>query len=193
MCNAGESCVAGLCAPGGGSGGGGGGIANNDVTGQVNGAPMTIASAAAQRLVIPNNFYVPGSTLSVQGLVIRLNEHTAVCSVTGGLGPASAAKRFLTLRIEGPAAAMPMPLAAGTYTGRLAVQVPDCTTSSNGSNPSTLIDYSSTISITLTEVTNLVRGTFSGSLSSGAPISGRFEASYCGFYDFENSNGVQCR
>lgn len=196
MCSPGQTCVAGLCAggaTGGGSGGGGGATgggsgSTSQVTGSVNGAPMVIASAAAQRFT--------GSTGSATyaGLVVRLSEHTAVCPVSGGFGAARATKRFATLRIVGPSVTTtPTPIGTGTYTGTLEVQTPNCNSLINGYNPGTLIESGDAISVTLTEVTNSVRGTFTGMFSSGAPISGSFDAAYCSFYDWELPNAVKCQ
>ena len=178
---------------GGGTGGSGGGAGSaNSVTGSINGRTLAITSAAAQRFTA----YTGGlPAVPHEGLVIRLSEHSAVCNTSGPVGIAATDKRVVTLRIDLAPDAGAVP--AGQFTGRLEVGVPDCssTMSTSSGTVSVLnsIEQSAAASITLTETTGRVRGTFSATLGSGAPISGAFDADFCNFYNWETTRYVQCR
>ena len=169
----------------GGTGGGSGGQTGssaNSVTGSVNGKAFVAASAAAQRFT---NF-----TAAREGLAIRLSEHSALCNASASVGYASTDKRLITLRIENnPGAGV---VSTGQHKARLDVASPQCNLSVNGHNSTTVIDIAMDVAVTLTNLTGKVQGTFSGSLSSGAPISGTFDTEYCNFYDWEQSSIVKC-
>lgn len=166
----------------GGGAGGGGGSANR-VTGSINGQALAVQSASAQR------FTAVVVTTDHQGLVIRLSEHASLCSPTGPVGYGGTNQRMLTLRIDNAPDAGPV--TAGQYTARLAVEVPDCASSANGYNYLTLIDGAD-VSVNLTNVTGRVQGSFTGTVSSGAPVSGTFDTEYCSFYDWERTSLVHC-
>ncbi len=154
---------------GGGSAGGSAGA--NSVTGSVNGRGLVIASAAATR--------------GTSSLIVRLSEHTATCDPNGTIGLSRAEKRIVSLFLSIPDGGT---VAPGQFIAdELRVEVPDCTSSMTGSagvsNPLTLLDNSTraSASITLVEVGSRARGTFSAMLSSGATLSGSFDAEFCNF------------
>lgn len=170
---------------GGGAGGGAGGGSGsaNRVAGSINGQALAVQSASAQR------FTVVVTPPDHQGLVIRLSEHASLCNASGPVGYGGTNQRMLTLRIDNAPDAGPV--TAGQYTGQLAVEVPDCASSTNGYNNLTFIDGAS-VSVNLTNVTGRVQGTFTGTFSSGAPVSGTFDTEYCYFYDWERTSLVHC-
>jgi hypothetical protein len=199
MCTAGQTCVSGLCAAGntgggsgntggggatgggatggGATGGGGGSMQSNSVTGAPGGRAMTIVSGAAQQTSGFSN-----------RLTIRLSEHALVCSATGGHGLAKSGLRMLDLFI---------PLVqTGTQTAIASVISPDCFTNvpdSGGThNPVTQVESAMNVSVTLTNVTGSVQGTFSGTFASGAPFSGVIDAPYCSFV-FTSAGAVTCQ
>jgi hypothetical protein len=180
---------------GGGIAGSGGGAGTaNTVTGMVNGRAITAASAAAQRIRV---YVQTGGSSSVthEGLVVRLSESSAVCNTSGPVGVAATDKRVVTLRIDlAPDAGV---VGNGQFTGSLIIAVPDCSmTTASGSGPVSMLqsfEQSGAANITLTETTAKVRGTFTATLSSGAPISGSFDADFCNFYDWEVTQRVQCK
>jgi hypothetical protein len=162
---------------GGGGGGGGGG---SSITGNVNGRPTIVLSAAAQRLTVSDG--VGGSR---PGLAIRLSEHTAVCNPNGTLGLGASDKRLATLYIFGPSGSAPVDV--GEHEAELKIEVPDCTWDEGLLGP---VERSPSVSVTITSVSGRVVGTFSGTLLSGAPISGVFDAEFCSFYN--SSSFVKC-
>jgi hypothetical protein len=178
---------------GGGIAGSGGGPGSaNIVTGRVNGRAITAASAAAQRIMVLQTSV--SSSVTHEGLVVRLSESSAVCNTSGAVGVAGTDKRVVTLRID---LAPDAGVGNGQFTGSLSIAVPDCSmATASGSGPVSMLqqfEQSSSASITLTETTAKVRGTFTATLSSGAPISGSFDADFCNFYEWEIPGRVQCK
>lgn len=172
-------------------GGGGGATGTNSVTGSINAAPFAAQSAIAQRFTgsdygSPPKWY--------DGLVVRLSESAPACNANGGFGLAKAGKRVLDLTIrQAPDAGV---VTAGTQQGSLSVRSPDCATLSgcgNGMQCARLTGVEGgQVTVTLTDLSTRVKGSFTGTLGSGAPISGSFDADYCAFYDWEMTDAVQC-
>lgn len=129
------------------------------VTGAINGTPFVAKSAAAQ--------------LYTGGVSVRISEHDAVCNPASTVGFASAGKRILVLSTSASAEVTP-----GQYPVTLWVGAPACTEWVNRLNPLEPIS-TGTGTMTITQIENRLIATFSGSLSSGASITGRVESDYC--------------
>ncbi|MGA9523800.1 MAG: hypothetical protein WBV82_20225 [Myxococcaceae bacterium] len=169
----------------------------SQVTGSINGKAVAVQSSAAQTYRACS--YDSNSRCTWNnGLVVRLSEDSAICDPNGNVGLLRPGSRFVHLAVHRPEDAGP--ITPGEYEGRIAVASlateGGCgggTVNSSGTfHQVRAVDGSESAKVTIDAVSPTVRGNFSATLSSGAQVTGSFDAPFCNFYDWEDSARVRC-
>lgn len=189
-CEAGQTCVSGLCASagvmpggtGGGSAAGGGSAGANSVSGNVNGRPFQVGSGAAQRYEL-----VQGAGFRQQFLMVRLSEWSSTCNGVGGVSEMPGNTRVIDMTVASPINMGPVD--AGQQTASVIVMVAECITN----NRLVELDRADAMPVTLTSVDGRVKGSISGTLRSGAPLAATFDVEYCAFVNTNNFTAINCR
>lgn len=160
----------------------------NSVTGMVNGTPITALSAISSPWTVESEGAMapPGHYLT-----IRVSESAEFCNPDGFPPFATPGRRIVALGIERPL--QDGKPGVGTHEGGLSVErLTDDACASRERAELAHVDQG-TATITITAMSPTVRGTFTGTLNSGAELRGSFDAIPCSSYDWERYDTVACK